>query len=62
MRWSGKTAEGEDVAGRLIIPEVSHEVTVDGLSDYVVCLSHCCSSSPTITYDIWNIVGMVPHN
>ena len=39
MRWSGKTAEGEDVAGRLIIPEVSHEVTVDGLSDYVVCLT-----------------------
>ncbi|KAI0819058.1 activator of Hsp90 ATPase [Irpex lacteus] len=35
LKWSGKTAEGEDVAGRLTIPEVSHEITLDGLSEYV---------------------------
>ncbi|KAI0699986.1 activator of Hsp90 ATPase [Cytidiella melzeri] len=35
LLWAGKTADGEDVAGRLTIPEVSHEITLDGLSDYV---------------------------
>ncbi|KIY42948.1 hypothetical protein FISHEDRAFT_68263 [Fistulina hepatica ATCC 64428] len=34
MRWSGTTSDGTEVKGKLTIPEVSHEVTVDGLSDY----------------------------
>lgn len=36
LSWAGKTADGEDVKGRLTIPEVSHEITLDGLSEYVV--------------------------
>ncbi|KAF8647476.1 hypothetical protein AX16_006681 [Volvariella volvacea WC 439] len=32
--WTGKTAGGEDVKGSLTLPEVSHEITVDHLSDY----------------------------
>jgi hypothetical protein len=36
--WEGKASDGSDVSGTLAIPEVSHEVTLDGLSDYVVRL------------------------
>lgn len=35
--WRGATSDGTDVAGKLSIPEVSHEITLDKLSDYVVC-------------------------
>ena len=30
-------SDGTEVNGKLRIPEVSHEITLDGLSDYVVC-------------------------
>lgn len=35
LQWEGKASDGTDVSGTLTIPEVSHEVTLDGLSDYV---------------------------
>jgi len=35
LKWSGKASDGTAVNGRLIIPEVSHEITLDGLSEYV---------------------------
>ncbi|KAF8516760.1 activator of Hsp90 ATPase [Gautieria morchelliformis] len=35
LKWSGTASDGTDVSGSLSIPEVSHENTVDGLSDYV---------------------------
>lgn len=34
--WQGATSDGTDVTGKLSIPEVSHEITLDKLSDYVV--------------------------
>ena len=36
-KWVGTDSEGEEVLGRVHIPEFSHEV-VDGLSDYNVRL------------------------
>ena len=38
LKWKGKAADGTEVTGKLSIPEVSHEITLDGLSDYVVRL------------------------
>ena len=40
-RWTGKAADGTEVNGKLSIPEVSHEITLDGLSEYVVRLAPC---------------------
>jgi len=37
MAWEGLASDGTEVKGRVVVPEVSHEVTVDRLSDYVVC-------------------------
>lgn len=37
LKWKGKASDGTEVKGKLKIPEVSHEITLDGLSDYVVC-------------------------
>ena len=36
LKWSGIASDGTEVKGKLKIPEVSHEITLDGLSDYVV--------------------------
>jgi activator of HSP90 ATPase len=39
LHWKGRTADGTEAKGILTIPEVSHEITLDGISDYVVCAS-----------------------
>ena len=39
LKWSGKASDGTEVDGKLVIPEVSHEVTLDRLSEYVVRFS-----------------------
>ena len=36
LDWSGTASDGTAVEGKLTIPEVSHEITLDGTSDYVV--------------------------
>jgi activator of HSP90 ATPase len=36
LKWSGKASDGTEANGQLVIPEVSHEVTLDGLSEYTV--------------------------
>ena len=36
LKWSGKAPDGTEANGNLVIPEVSHEVTLDGISEYVV--------------------------
>jgi len=36
LKWSGKASDGTEVDGKLVVPEVSHEITLDGLSEYVV--------------------------
>lgn len=36
LQWAGTASDGSEVTGKVTIPEVSHEITLDGLSDYVV--------------------------
>lgn len=38
LQWKGTTLDGTEATGKLTVPEVSHEITLDGLSDYVVCV------------------------
>ena len=38
LNWTGTASDGTAVEGKLTIPEVSHETTLDGTSDYVVRL------------------------
>ncbi|KAG1743411.1 activator of Hsp90 ATPase [Suillus lakei] len=46
--WQGATSDGTDVTGKLSIPEVSHEITLDKLSDYVYNWSLDTASSPAV--------------
>jgi len=48
MQWTGKASDGTEVTGRVIVPEVSHEVTVDQLSDYVYEWSLTTARSPPV--------------
>jgi len=34
LKWTGTASDGTDVDGTLTIPEVSHEITLDGLNEY----------------------------
>ena len=36
LAWKGTASDGTEVNGIVVVPEVSHEITVDKLSDYVV--------------------------
>ncbi|THH28395.1 hypothetical protein EUX98_g5793 [Antrodiella citrinella] len=45
LKWKGTASDGTAVEGKLTIPEVSHEITLDGLSDYVYDWSLTTSSS-----------------
>ncbi|KAI9466076.1 activator of Hsp90 ATPase [Lactarius psammicola] len=49
LEWKGRAADGTEATGKLTIPEVSHEVTLDGLSDYVYQWSLTSPSSPATT-------------
>jgi len=49
LHWKGRTADGTEATGKLTIPEVSHEVTLDGISDYVYQWSLTSPSSPATT-------------
>ncbi|KAJ6495784.1 activator of Hsp90 ATPase [Mycena vitilis] len=46
--WSGTASDGTEVKGTVTIPEVSHEITLDGLSDYVYIWSLTTPSSPEV--------------
>ena len=46
LKWTGTTLDGTEVNGSLTIPEVSHEITLDKLSDYIVC------TSPSLFHDV----------
>ncbi|KAF7793288.1 hypothetical protein EIP86_004399 [Pleurotus ostreatoroseus] len=48
LKWKGKAADGTEVTGKLSIPEVSHEITLDGLSEYVWNFSLTTPSSPAV--------------
>jgi len=45
LKWAGTASDGTSVTGTLNIPEVSHETTVDGLSDYTFDWSLTTTSS-----------------
>ncbi|KAF8479290.1 activator of Hsp90 ATPase [Russula ochroleuca] len=49
LQWKGRTPDGTEATGKLTIPEVSHEITLDGLSDYVYQWSLTSESSPETT-------------
>ena len=36
LKWAGTASDGTEVQGTLTIPEVSHEIICDRLSDFVV--------------------------
>ncbi|KZT69858.1 hypothetical protein DAEQUDRAFT_690283 [Daedalea quercina L-15889] len=46
LQWAGTASDGSEVTGKLTIPEVSHEITLDGLSDYVYHWSLTSPASP----------------
>lgn len=48
LEWEGKTADGTEVKGRLDVPEVSHEITLDGLSQYQFFWSLSTAPTPEI--------------
>jgi len=48
LRWNGTAADGTEAKGNLTIPEVSHEITLDGISDYAYQWSLTSESSPEI--------------
>ncbi|KAI0636446.1 activator of Hsp90 ATPase [Trametes polyzona] len=48
LDWSGTASDGTAVSGKLTIPEVSHEITLDGTSDYVYEWSLNTSRSPAV--------------
>lgn len=48
LAWAGTAADGTEVEGKLTIPEVSHEITLDGLSDYSYEWSLTTASSPAV--------------
>ncbi|KAG6861540.1 hypothetical protein C0995_015273 [Termitomyces sp. Mi166 len=48
LNWTGTANDGTEVNGSLTIPEVSHEVTLDGLSDYTYIWSLSTDTSPAV--------------
>ncbi|KAG6910285.1 hypothetical protein DXG01_011682 [Tephrocybe rancida] len=48
LDWSGTASDGTEVTGTLTIPEVSHEITLDGLSDYVYDWSVSTGRTPAV--------------
>ncbi|KAI0256563.1 activator of Hsp90 ATPase [Lactifluus subvellereus] len=48
LHWKGRATDGAEATGKLTIPEVSHEITLDGLSDYVYQWSLTSPSSAEI--------------
>lgn len=46
LQWKGSTTDGTEATGKLTIPEVSHEITLDGISDYVVRASFYICREP----------------
>jgi len=48
LDWSGTASDGTEVKGTVSIPEVSHEITLDGLSDYVYNWKLKTSNSPEV--------------
>lgn len=61
LRWNGTAADGTEAEGKLTIPEVSHEITLDGISDYAVCASFHACRDLVASLKRPKKVSMVPH-
>ncbi|KAG5220897.1 activator of Hsp90 ATPase [Salix suchowensis] len=48
LDWSGQASDGTEVEGKLTVPEVSHENTLDRSTDYVYDWSLVTSASPAV--------------
>ncbi|KAH8116986.1 activator of Hsp90 ATPase [Phellopilus nigrolimitatus] len=48
LKWEGTASDNTKVSGKLTIPEVSHEITLDKLSDYVYNWSLSTTLSPAV--------------
>ncbi|KAF9014168.1 activator of Hsp90 ATPase [Cyathus striatus] len=48
MNWEGTASDGTEVKGTVTIPEVSHEIICDGLTDYVYEWSLGTTRSPEV--------------
>lgn len=48
LKWAGTASDGTEVEGSLTIPEVSHEITLDRLSDYAYNWTLATASSPAV--------------
>ncbi|KAF8891339.1 activator of Hsp90 ATPase [Infundibulicybe gibba] len=48
LGWSGTASDGTEVKGTLTIPEVSHEITLDRLSDYAYSWGLTTAPSPAV--------------
>ncbi|KAG6854581.1 hypothetical protein C0991_004917 [Blastosporella zonata] len=48
LAWKGTASDGTEVNGTLEIPEVSHEITVDRLSDYLYNWTLSTARSPAV--------------
>lgn len=49
VEWIGTASDGTEITGKVTIPEVSHEITLDRLSDYIYQWSENGDSSPAVT-------------
>ncbi|KAH0827190.1 activator of Hsp90 ATPase [Lanmaoa asiatica] len=49
VEWTGTASDGTEVTGKVTIPEVSHEITLDRLSDYTYQWSENGSTNPAVT-------------
>lgn len=58
MEWKGAASDGTEVVGKVTVPEVSHEVTVDGLSDYQVSQTQCfLEKAAQLANDLYSTSG-----
>ncbi|KAF8969605.1 activator of Hsp90 ATPase [Flammula alnicola] len=48
LKWEGTASDGSEVKGTLTIPEVSHEILCDGLSEFVYNWTLLTDASPEV--------------
>lgn len=48
LNWAGTASDGTAVEGKLTVPEVSHEITLDGLSEYAYEWTLTTARSPAV--------------
>ena len=53
LKWTGSASDGTEVKGTLTIPEVSHEIICDKLSDFVVSEIRPLSRHVTRECSLW---------